>query len=65
MAQTEKQKFHVVLVKPSKYDKDGYVISWLRAVLVSNSLATMNALTEQAQACEVLGPDVEVVNHFY
>ncbi|MCP5093840.1 MAG: radical SAM protein [Gammaproteobacteria bacterium] len=65
MTQTEKQKFHVVLVKPSKYDKDGYVISWLRAILVSNSLATMNALTEQAQACEALGPAVEVVNHFY
>ena len=60
-----KKRFHVVLIKPSKYDDDGYVISWFRAILVSNSLATMNALTEQATLDQVLGPDVDIVTHFY
>ena len=59
------KRFHVVLIKPSKYDEDGYVISWFRGVLVSNSMAMMNALTEQAEHDKVLGPDVEIITHFY
>ncbi len=58
-------RFHVVLIKPSKYDEDGYVISWFRGVLVSNSMAVMNALTEQAERAKVLGPDVEIITHYY
>ena len=59
------KRFHVILIKPSKYDEDGYVISWFRGVLVSNSMAMMNALTEQAEHDKVLGPDVEIITHFY
>jgi len=59
------KRFHVILIKPSKYDEDGYVISWFRGVLVSNSMAMMNALTEQAGHDKVLGSDVEIITHFY
>ncbi len=59
------KRFHVILIKPSKYDEDGYVISWFRGVLVSNSMAVMNALTEQAERTKVLGPDVEIITHYY
>ena len=59
------KRFHVVLIKPSRYDDNGYVISWFRGVLVSNSMAVINALTEQADREEVLGPDVEIITHFY
>ncbi len=59
------KRFHVILIKPSKYDEDGYVISWLRGVLVSNSMAVMNALTEQSGRAQILGPNVEIVAHYY
>ncbi len=59
------KRFHVILIKPSRYDDDGYVISWFRGVLVSNSMAVINALTEQAAREKVLGPDVEIITHFY
>ncbi|MBT4947242.1 MAG: radical SAM protein, partial [Candidatus Marinimicrobia bacterium] len=32
---------------------------------MSNSMAMMNALTEQAEHDKVLGPDVEIITHFY
>ena len=59
------KRFHVVLIKPSRYDDNGYVISWFRGVLVSNSMAVINALTEQADSEKVLGPDVKIITHFY
>src|SRR3989338_2675020 len=60
-----KPRFHIILIKPSKYDDDGYVISWFRGVITSNSLACLNALTEDIQAREVLGSHVEIVIHRY
>ncbi len=60
-----RERFHVILIKPSKYDDDGYVIRWWRAVVTSNSLACMNALTEQVKERQVLGPEVEMVVHLF
>ncbi len=61
----DKKRFHVVLIKPSRYDDDGYVIRWARAVLISNSLAAVNALTEDAMGQRILGPDVEIIPHWF
>ena len=36
--------FRVVLVKPSHYDDDGYVIQWVRSSIPTNSLACVYAL---------------------
>lgn len=60
-----KNTFHVILVKPSKYDDDGYVIRWWRAVVTSNSLACLIALTEDVKKKKVLGEDVELVIHVF
>ena len=38
----------VLLIKPSKYDADGYLIRFWKGVLPSNSLAVMHALTVDA-----------------
>jgi radical SAM superfamily enzyme YgiQ (UPF0313 family) len=38
----------VVLIRPSKYDDDGYVIRHLRGTLPSNTLSCLNSLTEDA-----------------
>lgn len=59
------RRFHIILIKPSKYDDDGYIIRWWRGVITSNSLACLHALTQSAVAEGVLGPDVEAVIHCF
>jgi Radical SAM superfamily len=49
-----------VLIKPSHYDQDGYVIQWLRSTLPSNSLASVYGLIAECARDRVLGPDVEI-----
>jgi hypothetical protein len=50
----------IVLVKPSKYDAEGYVIRHLRGVLPSNTLACLCSLTEDLNRRRILGDDLEV-----
>jgi radical SAM superfamily enzyme YgiQ (UPF0313 family) len=50
------KKFHVVLIKPSKYDDDGYVIRFWKGVLPSNTLNVLHGLTEDIKTRGVLGP---------
>ncbi len=47
------------LVKPSKYDDDGYVVRHWRGVLPSNTLACLHGLTEEVRRKGELG-DVEL-----
>ena len=57
--------FRLVLIKPSHYDDDGYVIQWGRPALPSNSLATLNALAMDCAARQVLGEDVNIIVEVY
>jgi hypothetical protein len=36
------KKFRIVLIKPSKYDDDGYVIRFWKGVLPSNTLNVLH-----------------------
>jgi hypothetical protein len=47
--------FHVFLVRPSKYDDEGFVIRHWRAVVPSNSLACLYGLTEDVRQRRALG----------
>ena len=38
--------FHFVMIKPSHYDDDGYVIRYWRGVFPSNTLACLRSLTQ-------------------
>ncbi len=58
--ETAARQFPVVLIKPSHYDDDGYVIRWWRSTMPSNSLASVYALALDAAERRVLGPDVEI-----
>ncbi|MFL5108244.1 MAG: B12-binding domain-containing radical SAM protein, partial [Xanthobacteraceae bacterium] len=61
LAPTEtRRRFQLVLIKPSHYDDDGYVIQWLRSIVPSNSLATVYTLALDAAERHVLGPHVEI-----
>jgi hypothetical protein len=55
---TAKRRFQLILIKPSHYDDDGYVIRWWRALVPSNSLAAMYAIAADCAERNVLGPDV-------
>src|SRR4051812_48198086 len=52
------QGLRIVLIKPSHYDDEGYVIQWLRSSMPSNSLAALFGLITDCAAREVLGPGV-------
>jgi radical SAM superfamily enzyme YgiQ (UPF0313 family) len=56
----KKRRFQLVLIKPSHYHDDGYVIRWWRALIPSNSLASVYGLALDCIARKVLGEDVEV-----
>ncbi len=63
---TGKKRFHIILIKPSKYDDDGYVIRWRLSVMTSNSLACLYALTKDVcDERQVLGTDVECAIHLF
>ena len=55
----QKRTFQIVLIKPSHYDDDGYVIQWPRAFIPSNSLAVVHSIARDAAHRAVLGPDVD------
>src|SRR5258708_22035492 len=52
--------FQLVLIKPSHYDDDGYVIRWWRALIPSNSLAALYSIAADCAERQVLGPDVAI-----
>ena len=51
---------HFVLIKPSHYDDDGYVIRWWRAMIPSNSLAALYGIAADCAERHVLGPGVAI-----
>ena len=57
---SDRAVLHVLLVKPTRYDDDGYPIHWLRSTVPSNSLACMYGIAMDCASRQVLGPDVEI-----
>src|SRR5258707_6078600 len=54
------RRFCLVLIKPSHYDDDGYVIQWYRSAIPSNSLAVLYGLAQECAGRQALGADVEL-----
>jgi hypothetical protein len=54
------RRFQLVLIKPSHYHDDGYVVQWARAVIPSNTLAVLYSLGRDAAQRMVLGPDTTI-----
>ena len=59
------RKFCLVLIKPSHYDDDGYVIQWFRSAIPANSLACLYGLALECGENKVLGADVELEIHAF
>jgi hypothetical protein len=54
------RRFQLILIKPSHYDDDGYLIRWWRAMSPSNSLASVYGIAADCVERQVLGPDVAI-----
>ncbi|MGH6924969.1 MAG: B12-binding domain-containing radical SAM protein [Propylenella sp.] len=52
--------FHLILIKPTHYDDDGYPLQWRRSIIPSNTLACVAGLADDCRERRVLGKDVEV-----
>ncbi len=61
MSESIKRTFSLVLIKPSHYDDDGYVIQWYRSAIPSNSLACLYGLALECKEEKVLGADVDLI----
>ncbi|MCY7375797.1 MAG: radical SAM protein [Pyrinomonadaceae bacterium] len=59
------RKFCLVLIKPSHYDDDGYVIQWFRSAIPANSLACLYGLALECAEQKVLGESVEIEIHAF
>jgi hypothetical protein len=59
-----RRRFCLVLVKPSHYDDDGYVIQWVRSPIPSNSLASLFGLAKDCAERRILG-DVDIEIHAF
>ena len=55
-----RRQFLVVLIKPSHYDADGYVIQWHRSTIPSNSLASAYGLLSECAQEHALGSDIDI-----
>jgi hypothetical protein len=54
------RRFQLLLIKPSHYDDDGYLIRWWRAMSPANSLAAIYGIAADCAERQVLGPDVAI-----
>ena len=55
--------FDLYLIKPTRYDADGYPLQWWRSFMPSNSLACLNGVAEDAASRRVLGEGVDIRVH--
>src|SRR5580692_3834786 len=60
-----RRRFLAILIKPSHYDSDGYVIQWHRSTIPSNSLASLYGLLAECAQANALGPDVDIEIEVY
>lgn len=65
MSGPSQQRFALVLIKPSHYDDDGYVIQWVRSAIPSNSLACLYGLARKCAEEKIFGDDVELDIHAF
>ncbi len=65
MTAQHSELFHLVMIKPSHYDDDGYPIQWFNSFIPANSLAAVYGLASDAKRRQVLGDDVDIRLHVF
>ena len=64
-SQDRPRRFCLVLIKPSHYDDDGYVIQWFRSAIPSNSLAVLHGLALECAERKILGDQTSLEIHAF
>jgi radical SAM family protein len=59
VAPQTRRPFRLVMIKPSHYDDEGYVIQWVRSPIPANSLACLYGLAEAAKARDAI-PEIDL-----
>jgi hypothetical protein len=54
------KRFRLVMIKPSHYDDQGYVIQWLRSPIPANSLACLYGIAESVRDSGALGSGLDL-----
>jgi len=57
---TPRRRFQLVMIKPSHYGDNGYVIRWWRSMVPSNSLASIYGIAADSTARGALGADIDI-----
>ena len=60
-----RKRFCLVLVKPTHYCDDGYIIQFLRSAIPSNSLACIHGIAQDFAEQKILGDDVDIDIHAF
>ncbi|WP_415715695.1 B12-binding domain-containing radical SAM protein [Roseibium sp.] len=55
--------FHLILIRPTKYDDDGYPIHWLKTSIPANSLSCLYGIALDCVERQVLGSDASIQIH--
>ncbi|MCF8498933.1 MAG: radical SAM protein [Rhodospirillum sp.] len=55
-----RESLGLLLIKPSQYDDNGYVIQWWRAFMFANTLNVVESLIQDAADRQVLGADMRI-----
>lgn len=55
--------FHLILIKPTHYDDEGYPLQWAKSMIPANTLACLYGAAEDCGRRNVLGDDVEIRIH--
>lgn len=52
-------EFDIYLIKPTRYDEDGYPLQWWRSIIPSNSLACLHGIAKEALSRDIPVADVK------
>lgn len=55
-----KNCFHIILIRPTKYDDDGYPIHWHKTSIPANSLSCLHGIALDCKKRQVLGREVKI-----
>jgi len=58
-------QFHLILIKPIRYDDDGYPARWSQPLISSSTLSCMYGLAEDCRLRQVLGEQIEIIVHAF
>ncbi len=56
-------RFHIIMIRPTRYGLDGYPLRWKKSIFPSCSLACIHSLAEDAKRRRILGPDIDIRLH--